>query len=76
MVDLIVIVTNQEGEIIAVNQTFVRDVLTRESREFDTIWDVDIQIPGDANTQFYAYTNILNNRQFIVRESDGPVDEF
>lgn len=75
-IDVIVVLENSSGDIIGVNQTFVRDVVPQEARDFDTIWDVDIDIPEDAETVYYPYTNVLNDRQFIVRESDGPVDDF
>ncbi len=76
VIDLIAVIEDNSGDIIAVNQTFVRDVLTGTSREFEMAWNEEIPLTEIGRTSIYAYTNTLDQRQFIIRETDGPIDRF
>lgn len=75
-IDLVAVIEDNAGEVIAVNQTFVRDVMTGEAREFEMAWNENIPMSSIGRTSIYAYTNTLDQRQFILRETDGPVQQF
>lgn len=73
VIDLVAVIEDSAGEIIAVNQTFVRDVMPGTAREFEMTWNEEIPMESIGRTSIFAYSNTLDQRQFILRETDGPV---
>lgn len=72
-IQVISILTDDSNKIIGVNETLVRDILTSESREFETTWDSVIPDATTGNTTIYAQSNILDDRELLIRLQQGPV---
>lgn len=72
-IQVISILTDDTNKIIGVNETLVRDILTSESREFETTWDAAISNASVGNTTIYAQSNILDNRELLIKLQQGPV---
>lgn len=72
-IQVISILTDNSNKIIGVNETLVRDILTSESREFETTWDSVIPNVTTGNTTIYAQSNILDDRELLIRLQQGPV---
>ncbi len=74
-VQIIAILENDQGEIIGVNETLVRDVLKTESRDFEMIWDTPISGASTANTTIYPQSNILDTRELLIELQQKPIFE-
>ena len=72
-IQVIAILTDENKNIIGVNQTLVRDVLTSESRDFEMIWQNEILNSSINNTTIYAQSNILKDKELLLQLQNKPI---
>ncbi|MEY3471116.1 MAG: hypothetical protein RLZZ223_466 [Candidatus Parcubacteria bacterium] len=72
-IQVISILTDSSGNIIGVNETLVRDILTSESREFEMTWDTVIPNATVSNTIIYAQSNVVDDRELLIQMQQGPI---
>lgn len=72
-IQVIAIITNDSGDIIAVNQTLIRDVLTSESRDFEMIWKNKLDGVSIFNTKIYTQSNVLNDKALLIELQQQPL---
>lgn len=72
-VQVIVILENDKGDIIGVNETLVRDILKTESRDFEMIWNNPIVGSSTSNTAIYPQSNILDTRELLIELQQRPI---
>jgi hypothetical protein len=74
-IQVIAIITDDNSNIIGVNQTLVRDVLTLESRDFEMIWKEELPGAIKDNTKIYAQSNVLRDRELLIELQQKPIFE-
>jgi hypothetical protein len=74
-IQVIAIITDENSNIIGVNQTLVRDVLTLESRDFEMIWREELPGAIKDNTKIYAQSNVLRDRELLIELQQQPIFE-
>lgn len=72
-VQVIAILTDNQGKIIGVNETLVRDILKTESRDFEMIWNTPIDSATAANTTIYSQSNILDTKELLLELQQKPI---
>ena len=72
-IQIIAILTDNNKEIIGVNETLIRDVLTAESRDFEMIWKNQINNASSTNTTIYAQSNILTDKELLLQLQTNPI---
>lgn len=72
-VQIIGILTDGNNNIIGVNETLVRDILTSESRDFEMTWDYDIPNATVADTIIYPQVNVLDNMELLLQLQNKPI---
>jgi hypothetical protein len=72
-IQVISIVEDDNANIIGVNQTLVRDVLTLESRDFEMIWKEELSGATKDNTKIYAQSNVLSDRELLIELQQRPI---
>lgn len=72
-IQIIAILTDNNKEIIGVNETLIRDVLTAESRDFEMIWQNQINNAFATNTTIYAQSNILTDKELLLQLQTNPI---
>jgi hypothetical protein len=70
-IQLIAVITDDKDNIIGVNETLVRDVLTLESRDFEMTWPNEVI--GASLTKVYAQSNVLSNRALLIELQQTPI---
>jgi hypothetical protein len=74
-IQVIAIITDDNSNIIGVNQTLIRDVLTLESRDFEMIWKEELPGAIKDNTKIYAQSNVLRDRELLIELQQKPIFE-
>jgi hypothetical protein len=72
-IQVIAILTDDSDNILGVNETLIRDVLTSESRDFEMIWKSEISNTSTSNTTIYAQSNVLNDSELLLQLQRSPV---
>jgi hypothetical protein len=72
-IQVISILTDDNKNIIGVNKTIIRDVLTAESRDFEMTWKNEIPNASISNTTIYAQSNILIDEELLIQLQQNPV---
>ena len=72
-IEVIAILKDDKDEIIGVNKTLIRDVLTLESRDFEMTWDNEVSGSSIFNTKIYAQSNVLSNDSLLIELQQTPV---
>lgn len=72
-IQVISILTDDKKNIVGVNETLIRDVLTGESRDFEMIWNNEIPNTSISDTTIYAQSNILDDRELLIQLQKSPI---
>lgn len=72
-IQIISIIEDDNSNIIGVNQTLVRDVLTLESRDFEMIWKEELVGATKDNTKIYAQSNVLSDKELLIELQQRPI---
>ncbi len=72
-IQVITVITNDEGNIIGVNQTLIRDVLTSGSRDFEMIWNNKLDGVSISDIKIYAQSNVLSDRELLIDLQQSPI---
>jgi hypothetical protein len=72
-IEVIAILTDGKDNIIGINKTLIRDVISSESREFEMIWDNEINNTSVANTTVYTQSNILKDKELLIQLQQNPI---
>lgn len=72
-VEITAVITDDKDEIIGVNKTLIRDVLTLESRDFEMTWDNEVSGSSIFNTKIYAQSNVLSNKAILIDLQRTPI---
>jgi len=72
-IQVIAILTDDNKNILGVNETSIRDVLTSESRDFEMTWNNEITNTSNSNTIIYAQSNILRDKELLIQLQRSPV---
>lgn len=70
-IQVIAVIVDDKDNIIGVNQTLIRDVLTSESRDFEMTWPNEVI--GASATKIYAQSNILSDRALLIKLQQTPI---
>ncbi|MEY2986423.1 MAG: hypothetical protein RJB24_652 [Candidatus Parcubacteria bacterium] len=72
-IEVIAVITDDKDNIIGVNRTIIRDVLTLEARDFEMTWQNEVVGTSIFNTKIYAQSNVLNNRALLIELQQTPI---
>jgi hypothetical protein len=72
-IEVIAVITDDKDNIIGVNRTVIRDVLTSEARDFEMTWQNEISGASIFNTKIYAQSNVLINRALLIELQQTPI---
>lgn len=72
-IQVIAILTDDNKNIIGLNKTIIRDVLTTESRDFEMTWQNEIPKASISNTIIYAQSNVLIDRELLIQLQQSPI---
>jgi len=70
-IQVIAVIVDDKDNIIGVNQTLIRDVLTSESRDFEMTWPNEVI--GASATKIYAQSNVLSDRALLIELQQTPI---
>jgi hypothetical protein len=74
-IQVIAIITDENSNIIGVNQTLIRDVLTLDSRDFEMTWREEFIGIAKDNIKIYAQSNLLGNKELLIKLQQKPIFE-
>lgn len=72
-IQVIAILTDGNDNILGVNKTLIRDILSSESRDFEVIWDNEIANTSAANATIYAQSNVLDDKDLLIQLQPNPI---
>ena len=72
-IQVMAILTDDNGNIVGVNETLIRDVLKTESRDFEFTWDSVIPNASAANTTILTQSNVLDTEELLLQLQQKPI---
>lgn len=66
-IDVVGVVRSPSDEILAVNRTSIRTVVTNERRDVEFIWDIPLTEREVGEIQVFPTTNVLRDSEFLRR---------
>lgn len=72
-IQVIAILTDNNSNIVGVNETLIRDVLTSKSRDFEMTWRDEIPNTSTDNTTIYAQSNVLADQELLIQLQQWPL---
>jgi hypothetical protein len=72
-IQVMAILTDDNANIVGVNETLIRDVLKTESRDFELTWDSVIPNASAANTTILTQSNVLDTEELLLQLQQKPI---
>jgi hypothetical protein len=74
-IQVMAVIKDELDNVIGVNQTLIRDVITTESRDFEMIWQNPLEGVSISDTTIYAQSNILSDRELLLELQQNPISD-
>jgi hypothetical protein len=72
-IQVMAVIKDDLDNVIGVNQTLIRDVIATESRDFEMIWQNSLEGVSISDTQIYAQSNVLSDRELLLELQQNPI---
>jgi hypothetical protein len=74
-VDVVALLLDEDGQIIGVNRTNIRTVVTSERRDVEFIWSIRTSGEEVKSIQIYPSTNVLNNSEYLRQQTSTDIGD-